>query len=117
MDPEKNGSAAGRAQGSCALQSRQQVAIADRTQHIFSNLSYPATRQVSPKGTVTVSVSSGPPTANGQVGSTGDCATALIATTDIPTATAVPMINCVMLLFRIIAFHTNDAADYPRSVL
>jgi len=38
---------------------------------------------------------------------TGDCATALpialTATTDI--ATAVPMINCVMLLLRMIASH------------
>ena len=39
--------------------------------------------------------------------SIGGCATALMANTDIPTATAVPMINCVMLLFCMIASQCN----------
>jgi hypothetical protein len=52
---------------------------------------------------------------------TGDCATglpiALMATTDIPTATTMPMINCVMLLLRMIASHHLIAADYGRRVM
>jgi hypothetical protein len=43
------------------------------------------------------------------VGSTGECAIALRATADIPTANAVPMmIKCVMLLFRMIASHPSE---------
>ena len=51
------------------------------------------------------------------VGSTGGCATALMANTDIPTATAVPMINCVMLLFRMIASHACDCRRLPEARL
>ena len=42
--------------------------------------------------------------------SIGGCATAVMATTDIPTPTAVPMINCVMLLFCMIASNAIDCS-------